>query len=1208
MKRIFSLLFAAMLVVQAWAQTTFEVGNLEYTVTDETNHYVSVGKISEDNTPTGDLVIPTEVENGGTTYSVTSIMDSAFAMCVNLTSVSIPYSIQFINKYAFYGCSSLTAVNIPDSVLYIGYAAFENCNNLAKATFGSIESMCNISYLSASSNPLYYAHHLYIDGEEVTDIVIPDNITNICWSAFIGCSSLTSVTIPKSVIKIQPFSFSSCSNLTNVYLDDNNENYTLEDGVLFNKDKTQLICSLTKKAGNYIIPNSVTSINEGAFYNCGGLTSVTIPNSVSSIGRFAFSLCTGITSITIPESVTDISESAFSYCYELTTVNIPESVTTIEESVFKACTYLTSISIPNSITSIGKQAFSYCYRLTSVTIPKSVENIDDEAFNNCYDLNHIVCYGALTYNSELPTIGDKVFDNRNCTITVPCGQTQNYKDSDWGQYTNLTYNEDYLYEFTAEANNHELGSVEILQLPDCSTPAKVKATANEGYVFVMWDDKRTNEEITVDVSGDRFCTAYFAPADADINIIPKNDAFWYYNSDTKTLHVAGLDELTIYGDYMWGDLPKTEVEHVFIEDGFTYIDASTFQNFTALKDVRLPATLKKVGSYAFNGCESLESVVIPEGVTEIEYAAFNGCSSMKYAVLPTTLQRLWTYAFSSCTLLDSIVVKNSTVIEIPSMVFGGSVNKKFYIPCGKKTAYINSDWEIYVTSENNFVETMVYDLSVATSDKERGTAAITQAPNCGTNAIVTATAKKNYQFLRWSDGANANPYILSVDKDTLLTAIFVGKESTITVSADTNGVVSVPNAAHFEDTVQLTVTPKIGYKIDNLTVITADSTVTLHNNRFLMPATVVTIKASFKLIDYEITTNAKNGTIIVPETAHYGDNVTFSIKPDVGYELSSVSVKDTNDKNVQLIDDKSFVMPATDIVISAKFKQIDYQITTEAENGKILVSETSHFGDTVTFSIKPDIGYELLSFSVKDTNDKNIQLADNKFLMPATDVNIAATFKLADYKITVDIENGKITVPETAHYGDTVMYEIVVDYGYWVSQLSVEYSHSEGKQHFIMPAEDLTITAEILRISHSVRFENDEWREYLGDTVTLDIEPSSGSRIELYFRDYIWNTDVEVELVGETSFIMPDSDVEVMYSYVKNTAVTETAANAVSIYAHGRTIVVENATEEISVYDAMGRIVCRDAINRVRTEIRVNTAGLYIVKVGTVAKRVMVND
>ena len=171
--------------------------------------------------------------------SVTSIGKYAFLYCSGLTSVTIPNSVTSIGESAFYYCSGLTSVTIPNSVTSIGYEAFYNCSGLTKAEFASIESLCNISF-GDDANPLYYAKHLYINGQEVTDLVIPNTVTSIGNYAFRYCSGLTSVTIP----------------------------------------------------------NSVTSIGYRAFEGCSGLTSVTIPNSVTSIGNVAFSGCSGLTSVT----------------------------------------------------------------------------------------------------------------------------------------------------------------------------------------------------------------------------------------------------------------------------------------------------------------------------------------------------------------------------------------------------------------------------------------------------------------------------------------------------------------------------------------------------------------------------------------------------------------------------------------------------------------------------------------------------------------------------------------------------------------------------------------------------------------------------------------------------------------------------------------------------------------------------------------------
>ena len=308
----------------------------------------------------GTIRIPGTVTYNGVTYSVTSIGDQAFLYCSGLTSVTIPNSVTSIGVEAFYGCSGLKKVIVPD-----------------------IAAWCGIEFDDFYANPLYYAHHLYSDETtEITNLIIPNSVTSIGYSAFSDCIGLTSVTIP----------------------------------------------------------NSVTRIGWDAFEDCCNLTSVTIGNSVTSIGNQAFKNCRGLTSVTIPNSVTRIESEAFYGCFGLTSVNIPNSVTRIGWGAFYDCYRLTSVNIGNSVTDIGKEAFCNCSRLTSVNIGKSVKSIASSAFADCTELTDVYCYAE-----KVPSTNSNAFDGsyiEYATLHVPAASIEQYKAtepwSDFGAIVPLT--------------------------------------------------------------------------------------------------------------------------------------------------------------------------------------------------------------------------------------------------------------------------------------------------------------------------------------------------------------------------------------------------------------------------------------------------------------------------------------------------------------------------------------------------------------------------------------------------------------------------------------------------------------------------------------------------------------------------------------------------------------------------------------------------
>ena len=222
--------------------------------------------------------------------------------------------------------------------------------------------------------------------ENITSVTIPDSVTSIGFCVFSNCTSLTSITIPNSVTSISGGAFENCTSLTAINVASENSNYVSVNGVLYNKDKTTIICyPAGKKDNNYKIPDSVTEIDDYAFNGCISLSSVTIPNSVTSIGVYAFEYCASLKSITIPDSVPLVGPGAFSNCTNLTSVTIQNGVMYIGNEAFANCTSITGITIPDSVTWIGRYSFGGCTNLTSITIPNSVTSIGDYAFGYYYD-------------------------------------------------------------------------------------------------------------------------------------------------------------------------------------------------------------------------------------------------------------------------------------------------------------------------------------------------------------------------------------------------------------------------------------------------------------------------------------------------------------------------------------------------------------------------------------------------------------------------------------------------------------------------------------------------------------------------------------------------------------------------------------------------------------------------------------------------------
>ena len=450
-----------------------------YVITSETEKTVAItnGKWGGF-TYEGPVVIPETVYYDNVTYTVTSVLDNAFAGC-NITSVKFPQSLNYIGKYAFKGCNALTTFAIPDGITSIKEGTFERCENLVslkipnsvttigKSAFALCKSLSTIEFPNSVTS---IGDYVFYECEKLTSVKfsdamthtgnytfcgckglasfeIPEHITSIgagvfnsCHSlssvrlsnglksigdnAFYDCLALTSIEIPNSVTSIGQMAFSRCMELNEIIVAKDNPVYDSREGcnaVIETKTNT-----LVAGCGNSFIPNSVTAIGRTAFHGCGTLSEIEIPNSVTAIGDNAFDGCYELSSIEIPGSVKKLGKRAFYSCVGLASVSIEDGIIVLEDDVFWNCGRLSSISLPSSVRRIGKGAFYYCKGLTSINIPDGVTEIGKQAFAYCRELASLelphsmdsIKYRAFLYCSKLGTIVCHATEPPVCGVQV----------------------------------------------------------------------------------------------------------------------------------------------------------------------------------------------------------------------------------------------------------------------------------------------------------------------------------------------------------------------------------------------------------------------------------------------------------------------------------------------------------------------------------------------------------------------------------------------------------------------------------------------------------------------------------------------------------------------------------------------------------------------------------------------------------------------
>ena len=440
-----------------------KIGSIYYELDPSTSTAVVVKNPSK---YSGSISIPSSVTYNSKTYSVTTIGAGAFQACNALTSVSIPNSIKEIKGWAFYRCTSLTSITLPASTDSINLSLFEECPALTAINVNSsnskYRSIDGVLFNKAGTKIILYP------GGKPGVYTLPDNVT------------------------LEIGAFRECYQMTGFNVSSTNPNYSVEDGVLFNKDKTTLIRYPIGKIGtSYSVPTGVKIIAPYAFKCCSALLSVSLNNDLRTMEGFIFQYCTGLTSISIPDSLSNLGVT-----------------------VFYGCSGLTSIDIPDGVTFLKNDLCGNCSNLSTVIINKNVNRIEGHTFRANPSLSTI-------YNlAEIPQqISDSVFkgvDKSSCTLYVPEGSIPLYQAAnEWKDFIiqalpkyTITWKQD-------DGTTIDQSSAEYGQTPTHADPTK-PADAEYTYTFAGWTPSVSA------VTGDQTYTATYTAIPRDYTILVKS--------------------------------------------------------------------------------------------------------------------------------------------------------------------------------------------------------------------------------------------------------------------------------------------------------------------------------------------------------------------------------------------------------------------------------------------------------------------------------------------------------------------------------------------------------------------------------------------------------------------------------------------------------------------------------------------------------------
>ena len=603
---------------------------------------------------------------------IKTIDNSAFEDCGDLNSVNFGEGLLSIGSCAFQNCRDLNSVNFGEGLLSIGSYAFENCPN--------IETVCLPESLTTIGSEAFK------DCSKLTSIDIPNKVTKLNDNTFANCTSLKNVSIGSGCTSISSTAFVGSNAIEKIIVAGGNANYSSVDGALLNKEKTSIILYPKSKSGEFVIPDTVTSISDHAFDNVPNLTKITIGANVKTIGARAFQNCNSLETVIFKDSDTikkTIGNYAFYKCPALSKVDFGNAVKSIGSYSFAVNDSIKSIELPDSLESIGDGAFFCNRKLTNIVFTgENLTSIGSYAFQDCDSLTElnlkgngetVIDFRAFYCNDALKKIslaGIKTIDNSAF--------------EDCGDLNSVNFGEGLLSIGSCAFLN--CPNIETVSLPESLTTinngafkecSKLTSIDIPNKVTELNDITFANCTSLKNVSIGSGCTsisttAFFGASSIDrITVSEDNKNFTavdgvLYNKDMTTL--------VLY--------PKNCSGEFAVPDTVTTIADYAFDNSPNITKVTIGKNVKTIGFYAFSGNKKLETVEFTgNNLTSIEDEAFSDCIALselnitgnglvinsdafyrnyalKSLTLGTGVKTINSYAFRQCTSLETVNIGN----------------------------------------------------------------------------------------------------------------------------------------------------------------------------------------------------------------------------------------------------------------------------------------------------------------------------------------------------------------------------------------------------------------------------------------------------------------------------------------------------------------------------------------------------------------------